>query len=328
MRDFVLTPPCGGRHEAWRKRRAQTSYSTPPPARRASPPPSPRPAWKATIVELSWYGDKRIAVPLGGAFHSQRLRLVSSQVGQVSAGRRPRWDYRRRMEAALRLLADDRLDALLTTEIAFDDAPAKLPGLLAPDARLAPVIGTHLEEGNQRHALRNPLSNRTFVCGSRTFPANVALTPPEFAAKRAACPPNRSPPMFAVEVRDRIMIGHSLPDPFFGPAQGMHGATFVVDVAFFREKLTKQNVVVDIGAALDVLGETLKAAEVQEPRRAAAVQGQADDHRVPVPLRVRRHRKAARDGALGEDGKGLAKIKVTLHETDLARAWFEGPVTA
>ena len=64
--------------------------------------------------------------------------------------------------------------------------------------------------------------------------------------------------MFAVEVRDRIMIGHSLPDPFFGPAQGMHGATFVVDVAFFREKLTKQNVVVDIGAALDVLNKTLK----------------------------------------------------------------------
>ena len=53
--------------------------------------------------------------------------------------------------------------------------------------------------------------------------------------------------MFAVEVRDRIMIGHSLPDPFFGPAQNMHGATFVVDVAFFRESMTKQNVVVDIG---------------------------------------------------------------------------------
>ena len=52
--------------------------------------------------------------------------------------------------------------------------------------------------------------------------------------------------MFSVEVRDRIMIGHSLPDPFFGPAQAMHGATFVVDVAFFRENLTRQNVVVDI----------------------------------------------------------------------------------
>ena len=60
--------------------------------------------------------------------------------------------------------------------------------------------------------------------------------------------------MYAVEVRDRIMIAHSLPDPFFGPAQHMHGATFVVDVAFFREQLTAQNVVVDIGAALDVLG--------------------------------------------------------------------------
>ncbi|HMQ27954.1 MAG TPA: 6-carboxytetrahydropterin synthase [Acidimicrobiales bacterium] len=57
--------------------------------------------------------------------------------------------------------------------------------------------------------------------------------------------------MFAVEVRDRIMIAHSLPDPFFGPAQHMHGATFVVDVAFFREELTRHNVVVDIGAALD-----------------------------------------------------------------------------
>jgi 6-pyruvoyl-tetrahydropterin synthase len=63
--------------------------------------------------------------------------------------------------------------------------------------------------------------------------------------------------MFAVEVRDRIMIAHSLPDPFFGPAQNMHGATFVVDVAFFRETMTAQNVVVDIGAALDILNRTL-----------------------------------------------------------------------
>lgn len=96
---------------------------------------------EGTIVELSWYGDKRIAVPLGGAFHSQRLRLVSSQVGQVSPGRRPRWGYRRRIEAALSLLADDRLDHLLSTEITFADAPTKLPGLLGPDASgLAPVI--------------------------------------------------------------------------------------------------------------------------------------------------------------------------------------------
>ena len=96
---------------------------------------------EATVVELSWYGDKQVAVPLGGAFHSQRLKLVCSQVGQISPGHRPRWDYRRRLEAALSLLADDRLDALLTAEIAFEDAPTKLPAQLAPDAPgLAPVI--------------------------------------------------------------------------------------------------------------------------------------------------------------------------------------------
>jgi threonine dehydrogenase-like Zn-dependent dehydrogenase len=97
--------------------------------------------FEATVVELSWYGDKEVPVRLGGAFHSQRLKLVSSQVGQVSPGRRPRWDYRRRMEAALRLLADDRLDALVTDEIAFDATPRELPRILGPGASgLAPVI--------------------------------------------------------------------------------------------------------------------------------------------------------------------------------------------
>jgi threonine dehydrogenase-like Zn-dependent dehydrogenase len=96
---------------------------------------------EGTIVELSWYGDREIPVRLGGAFHSQRLRLQSSQVGQVSPGRRPRWDYARRMAAALRLLRDDRLDALVADEIAFADAPARLPAILAPGASgLAPVI--------------------------------------------------------------------------------------------------------------------------------------------------------------------------------------------
>jgi NADPH:quinone reductase-like Zn-dependent oxidoreductase len=89
---------------------------------------------EATVVELSWYGSAPVPAPLGGAFHSQRLKLVSSQVGEVSPGRRPRWTYRRRMEAALRLLADHRLDALITDEIAFAEAPARLPALLAPGA--------------------------------------------------------------------------------------------------------------------------------------------------------------------------------------------------
>jgi threonine dehydrogenase-like Zn-dependent dehydrogenase len=96
---------------------------------------------EATIVEMSWYGDRPVEVRLGGAFHSRRLKLVSSQVGQVSPGRRPRWSYARRMDAALRLLDDPALDLLVAEEIAFEDAPRALPRILAPGAHgLAPVI--------------------------------------------------------------------------------------------------------------------------------------------------------------------------------------------
>jgi threonine dehydrogenase-like Zn-dependent dehydrogenase len=97
--------------------------------------------FEGTVVEVSWFGDGATPVPLGGAFHSRRLKLVSSQVGHVSATRRVRWSYRRRLEAALALLQDDRLDALIAEEITFADAPKKLPGLLAPSAKgLAPII--------------------------------------------------------------------------------------------------------------------------------------------------------------------------------------------
>jgi 6-pyruvoyl-tetrahydropterin synthase len=132
--------------------------------------------------------------------------------------------------------------------------------------------------------------------------------------------------MFAVEVRDRIMIAHSLPDPFFGPAQGMHGATFVVDVAFFRETMTAQNVVVDIGAALEVLGKTLKPLAYQNLDALPQFKGKLTTTEFLCKHIFDAMVAAAKSGALGADGRGLAKIKVTLHETDLARAWFEGPV--
>jgi threonine dehydrogenase-like Zn-dependent dehydrogenase len=95
---------------------------------------------EGTIMELSWFGSAATSVHLGGAFHSKRLRLLASQVGQVSDRRRARWSYRRRLEAALALLADPRLELLLDTEIAFNDTPATLPGLLAAAHGLAPVI--------------------------------------------------------------------------------------------------------------------------------------------------------------------------------------------
>jgi 6-pyruvoyl-tetrahydropterin synthase len=130
--------------------------------------------------------------------------------------------------------------------------------------------------------------------------------------------------MYAVEVRDRIMIAHSLPDPFFGPAQGLHGATFVVDVAFYREKLTPQNVVVDIGAALEVLKQTLKPLAYQNLDALPQFKGRLTTTEFLCQYVFEAMVQAAHNGALGEDGKGLAKIKVTLHETDLARASFEG----
>jgi threonine dehydrogenase-like Zn-dependent dehydrogenase len=96
---------------------------------------------EAVVVEMSWYGDQTVATPLGRDFHARRLKLVSSQVGQVSPSRRPRWTLRRRMATALDLLADERLDALITEEVAFADAPGALPRLLASNASgLATVI--------------------------------------------------------------------------------------------------------------------------------------------------------------------------------------------
>jgi len=89
---------------------------------------------ESRIVEVSWFGDARPALPLGEAFHVKRLTYQSSQVGQVSPSHRPRWTYARRMAKALELLKDDKYDALITGEVAFDELPTMLPDILAPDA--------------------------------------------------------------------------------------------------------------------------------------------------------------------------------------------------
>lgn len=86
---------------------------------------------EARIVEASWYGSRASGLFLGGGFHSQRLSLVSSQVGQVAPVMRPRWTHRRRMEAAISLLQDDVLDILLAAPIAFEEAPQSLGDVLS-----------------------------------------------------------------------------------------------------------------------------------------------------------------------------------------------------
>jgi threonine dehydrogenase-like Zn-dependent dehydrogenase len=86
---------------------------------------------EATILELSWYGSNKIDVSLGGAFHSRQLKLQSSQVGHISLSRKPRWSHRRRLAAALTMLSDARLDALLTEPIGFDALPTELPRIFS-----------------------------------------------------------------------------------------------------------------------------------------------------------------------------------------------------
>jgi 2-desacetyl-2-hydroxyethyl bacteriochlorophyllide A dehydrogenase len=85
--------------------------------------------FEGRVIELSWYGDALVPLPLGSAFHSRRLVLRSSQVSQVAPAMRPRWDRRRRMRKALELLADPALDVLITGESRFEELPVVLPQL-------------------------------------------------------------------------------------------------------------------------------------------------------------------------------------------------------
>jgi 2-desacetyl-2-hydroxyethyl bacteriochlorophyllide A dehydrogenase len=86
---------------------------------------------EATILEMSWFGNRSVPLQLGGAFHSKRLTIKSSQVGRVAPSQRARWDLRRRMALALTLLADASLDALITGESPFDEMPHVMAALAA-----------------------------------------------------------------------------------------------------------------------------------------------------------------------------------------------------
>lgn len=93
--------------------------------------------FESRIVELSWFGDQTVSLPLGGAFHVKRLTIASSQVGNISPSQRPRWDTRRRMRLALRLLADRTLDALISGESSFETLPDVMASLaLSPGETL------------------------------------------------------------------------------------------------------------------------------------------------------------------------------------------------
>jgi NADPH:quinone reductase-like Zn-dependent oxidoreductase len=103
---------------------------------------------EASVVELSWYGSGDVAAPLGEAFHSRRLRLISSQVGKVAPSHRPRWSHGRRLAAALALLADPVLDVLLAPAIQFADLPASLPAVFRTDSNVICQLIRYGDETN------------------------------------------------------------------------------------------------------------------------------------------------------------------------------------
>ncbi len=129
--------------------------------------------------------------------------------------------------------------------------------------------------------------------------------------------------MFAVEVRDHVMIAHSFRGAVFGPAQELHGATFVVDAAFMAETLDSNGLVVDIGRATDVLKATLAPLNYRNLDDVPELKGRNTTTEFLCRHVFDRLAEAARAGRLGREGRDLAAIRVTLSESHVARAWYE-----
>ncbi len=129
--------------------------------------------------------------------------------------------------------------------------------------------------------------------------------------------------MFAVEVRDHIMIAHSFRGAVFGPAQALHGATFVVDAAFMADALDGNGIVIDIGAAHEALKAALKPLNYKNLDDVPELKGSNTTTEFLTKHIFDRLADAARAGSLGRDGRELKAIRVTLSESHVARAWYE-----
>jgi len=132
--------------------------------------------------------------------------------------------------------------------------------------------------------------------------------------------------MFSLSVRDRFMIAHSFRGAVFGPAQRLHGATYVVDLEFRRAALDADGLVVDIGLAGGLLAEVLGELNYRNLDEEPAFAGHNTTTEFLARVLHGRVATRIRDGALGQGGKGLDLLKVTLRESDVAWAAFEGPL--
>ena len=129
--------------------------------------------------------------------------------------------------------------------------------------------------------------------------------------------------MFAVEVRDHIMIAHSLRGAVFGPAQALHGATFVIDAAFSAETLDDNGIVIDIGRAHEALKAVVAALNYRNLDDVPEFKGRNTTTEFLTKYIFERLAEDARAGALGRNGRELKAIRVTLSESHVARAWYE-----
>lgn len=129
--------------------------------------------------------------------------------------------------------------------------------------------------------------------------------------------------MYSLTVRDHIMIAHSFRGELFGPAQRMHGATYVVDVCFQRSELDADGLVVDIGRASALLHELLAELNYRNLDDEPAFGGRNTTTEFIAKEVFDRIATAIAGGRLGEGGRGLERLKVTLHESHLAWAGYE-----
>ena len=132
--------------------------------------------------------------------------------------------------------------------------------------------------------------------------------------------------MFTVEVRDHIMIAHSFRGAVFGPAQALHGATFVVDAAFIADTLDQNGIVIDIGRAHEALKATLGPLNYRNLDEIPEFKGKNTTTEFLTKHIYDRLASAARGDGLGRPGRELKAIRITISESHVARASYEAPL--
>ncbi len=134
--------------------------------------------------------------------------------------------------------------------------------------------------------------------------------------------------MYAVEVRDHVMIAHSFKGEVFGPAQKLHGATYIVDACFMRPELDEHDIVVDIGLATETLKQILGGINFANLDEHPAFQKKRSTTEVVSRWVFDQLAAAIKAGKLGPNAAGLTRLKITLHESHVARASYEADLKA